>query len=142
MHAGKELKALIDSGAAVSLVHTSIYNIIEDQYKTKILPTAVYLKTAHVSAMSLLGNCITNFKFSYTFVICDKLLDTYILFGIDTQKTYSLSYSWYADKQLFIQREGSLLTYIRNCEQQHNIAVVKTPPITMASYQSPSKDTI
>ena len=31
------------------------------------------------------------------------------------------------DKQLFIQREESFLTYIRNCEQQHNIAVVKSP---------------
>ena len=31
------------------------------------------------------------------------------------------------DKHLFIQREGSFLTYTRNCEQQHNIAVVKSP---------------
>ena len=30
------------------------------------------------------------------------------------------------DKQLFIQREGLFLTYIRNCEQQHNIAVVNS----------------
>ena len=54
--------------------------------------------------------CIANFKFSHTFVICDKLPDTDILFGVDTQKTYSLSYSWDADKQFFIQREGSFLT--------------------------------
>ena len=52
---------------------------------------------------------------------------TDILFAIDMQKRYSLSYSWDADKQLFIQREGSFLTYTRNCEQQHNIAVVKCP---------------
>ena len=31
------------------------------------------------------------------------------------------------DKQLCIQREGLFLTYTRNCEQQHNIAVVKSP---------------
>ena len=31
------------------------------------------------------------------------------------------------NKQLFIHREGSFLTYTRNCEQQHNIAVVKSP---------------
>ena len=30
------------------------------------------------------------------------------------------------DKQLFIHREGSFLTYTRNCEQQHNIALVKS----------------
>ena len=43
--AGKRFKALIDSGAALSLAHTSVYNMIEDYYKTKILPAAVHLKT-------------------------------------------------------------------------------------------------
>ena len=106
--------------------------MMEDQYKTKILPAAVHLKTVDGSEMSLLGKatlhlCITNFKFSHTFIICDKLPDTGILFGIYMQKRYSLSHSWDADKQLFIQREGSFLTYTRNCEQQYNIAVVKSP---------------
>ena len=71
--------------------------------------------------------CIANFKYSHTFIICGKLPDTDILFGIAIQKIYSLSYHWDADKQLFIQREGSFLTYTRNCEQQHNIGVVKSP---------------
>ena len=64
--------------------------------------------------MSLLGKAalhlhITNFKISHIFIICDMLPDTDILFATD------------------IQREGSFLTYTRNCEQQHNIAVVKSP---------------
>ena len=106
--------------------------MIEDCYKTKALPAAVHLKTADGSAMSSLGKatlhlCITTFKFSHTFIICDKLPDTDILFGIDTQMRYSLSYSWDADKQLFIQREGSFLTCTRICEHQLNIAVVKSP---------------
>ena len=82
--------------------------------------------------MSSLGKAtlylhIANMKFAHTFIICDKLPDTDILFGIDIQKKYSVSYSWGVDKQLFIQREGSFLTYTRNCEQQHNTAVVKSP---------------
>ena len=132
MHAGKRFKALIHSGAALLLVCTSIYSIIEDCFKTKIVPAAVHVKTADGSAMYSLGKAtlhlhITNFKFSHSFIICDKLLDTDILFGIDIQKRYSILYSWDADKQLFIQREGSFLAYTRNCEQQHNIAVVKSP---------------
>ena len=104
----------------------------EDHYKTKILPAAVHLKTADGSAIFSLGKAtlqphITNFKLSHTFVICDKLLDTDILFGIDIHKRYSLSYSWDADKQLLTQTEGSFLTYTRNWEQQHNIVVVKSP---------------
>ena len=105
--------------------------MIEHHNMTKILPAAVNLKTAYGSAMSSLGKatlhlCIANFKFPHTFVICDKLPDTDILFGIDIQKRYSLSYSWDVDKHLFIQREGSLLTYTRNCEQHNNISVVKS----------------
>ena len=81
--------------------------MIEDQYMTKILHTAVHLNTVDGSAMSSLGKatvhlCIASFKFSHTFIIYDKLPDTDILFGIDIQKRYSLSYSWDADKQLFI----------------------------------------
>ena len=67
------------------------------------------------------------FKFSHAFLICHKLPETDILFGIDIQKRYPLSYSWDSDKQLFIQRKGSFLTYIRHSEQQDNIAVVKSP---------------
>ena len=63
--------------------------------------------------------------------MCDKL-PKHILFGIHIEKRYSLCYSWDADTQLFIQKEGSFLTYTRNCEQHHNIAVgkssLKIPP--------------
>ena len=136
VHAGKRFKALMDSGAALSLVCTSIYNMIDDQCKIKILPAVVHLKIVDGSAVSSLGKAtlhifIANFKFSHTFIICDKLLVTDILLGIAIQKRYCLSYSWDADKQLFIQREGSFLTYTRNCEQQHNIAVVKSPKNTI-----------
>ena len=80
--------------------------MIKDWYKTKTLPPVVHLKTVDGSSMLSLGKAalhlhIANFKFSHTFVICDKLPETDILFGIDIQKKYSLSYSWDSDKQLF-----------------------------------------
>ena len=112
VHVGKRFKALIDSGAVISLAYTS-----------------VHLKTVDRSWMGKATLClhIADFKFSHTFIICDKLPETDILVGIDIQKKYSLSYCWDSDKQLFIQRKGSFLTYTRNCEQQHNIAEVKSP---------------
>ena len=129
---GERFKVLNDYGAALSLVHTCVYSMIEDCYKTNIVPAAVNLKTADGSAKSSLGKttlhlCIANVKLSNAFIIYDKLPDTDILFGIDIQKRYSLSYGWDADKQLFILREGSFLIYTRNCEQQHSITVVKYP---------------
>ena len=39
IHAGKCHKALIDSGAAISLLRYSTYENIEDSYKTPIQPT-------------------------------------------------------------------------------------------------------
>ena len=101
--------------------------------------------------MSSLGKAtlhlyIANFMFSHTFIICDNLLDKDILFDIDIQKIYCLSYNWDSDKQLLIQREGSFLIYTRKYEQQHDLAIVKSPLKyhlgTMTSYQSPSKYTI
>ena len=107
----KRFKALIDSAAAISLTHTSVSNMIKVCYNMEILPAAEYLKSADRSSMSSLGKatshlCIVNFKLSQTFIICDKLPETGILFSIDIQKRHSLSYSLDSDKQLFIQREG------------------------------------
>ena len=86
-------------------------------------------KTADGSTMSSLGKAtlhlhIADFMFCHTFVIFFKLLDTDILFGIDIQNRYSLSYSW--DAYNYSYKGRILSTYTRNCEQQHNIAVVKS----------------
>ena len=42
----------VNSGATVSLMHTSVYNMIENYYKTNILPTAICLSTADGSPMA------------------------------------------------------------------------------------------
>ena len=131
VHAGKHFKALIDSGAAISLMCMSIYNMIEDNNKTFILPAAVNLQTADGSHMSSRGKATlylqtADFKFSHAFVICDCLHEADFLFGIDLQKWYSLSYCWDSDRYLFIQREGSFITHTRNKEDLHNIVFVKS----------------
>ena len=100
-------------------------------YKTSILPIAIHLKTADGSAMSSMGKVmlhldIADFKFSHTFIICDKLPETDFLFGVDLHKRYLLSYCWDPDRQLFIQREGTCWTYTRNSKQCQNIVVIKS----------------
>ena len=95
VHAGKCYKALIDSGATISLLQYSTYKNIEDSYKTPIQPTTAKLKTADGSPMTALGMTalhlrIAEFKFTYNFVICNRLLDMEIIFGIDIQKKFSL----------------------------------------------------
>ena len=37
---------------------------------------------------------IADFKFLHNFIICDRLLKTELLFGIDVQKKFTLSYAW------------------------------------------------
>ena len=45
---------------------------------------------------------IADFKFMYNFMICDQP-DMELIFGIDIQKKFSLSYAWDKDKQCYIQ---------------------------------------
>ena len=59
---------------------------------------------------------IADFKFIHNFVICNRLSDTEIIFGIDIQKMFSFSYAWDKEKNCYIQREGKFITYMQNCE--------------------------
>ena len=98
VHAGKYYKALIDSGATIYLLRYSTYKKIEDCYKTPIQPTTAKLKTADGSPMSAIGIMalhlrIAEFKFTHNFIICDQLPVTEVIFGIDIQRKFSLSYA-------------------------------------------------
>ena len=68
---------------------------------------------------------IADFKFSHNFIICDRLPNTKILFGINVQKKFVLSYAWDQERNCYIQKEGRCLTYTRNCEQKATVAIVK-----------------
>ena len=69
---------------------------------------AAKLNTADGSPMTTLGSTalqlgIADFKFTQNFIICDQLPDTELIFGIDIQKKFSLSYAWDKDKHCYIQ---------------------------------------
>ena len=103
VHAGKCYKALIDLGAAISLLKYSTYKKMEDCYKTPIPLTTAKLNTADGSPMSAIGMTalhlrIAEFKFTHNFIICDQLPETELIFGIDIQRKFSISYAWDKDK--------------------------------------------
>ena len=84
----KHYKALIDSGAAISLLCYSTYQCIDDSFKTPIQPTTAKLNTTDSSPMTALGMAaldlrIADFKFTHNFVFCDRLPDMEIIFGIN-----------------------------------------------------------
>ena len=111
VHAGKCYKALTDSGAAISLLRYSTYKRIEDCYKTPIQPTTAKLNTADGSLMSAIATTalhlrIAEFKFTHNFIICDQLPETKLIFGIDIQREFSLSYAWDKERNCYIQRDG------------------------------------
>ena len=91
LHAGKCYKALIDLETAISLTWYSTYQSIDNSPKTPIQATTTKLNMAEGPAGTALGMTalhlrIAEYKFSHTFIICDRLLDTEILFGINIQK--------------------------------------------------------
>ena len=137
VHAGKHYKVLIDSGAAISLIRHSTYKQIEDCYKTPVQPMAAKLNTTDGSPMTTLGCtalhlCIADFMFTHNFIICNQLPDTELIFGIDIQKKFSLSYAWDKDQQCYIQQNGRFLAFTHTTTQKATIATVtstvKIPP--------------
>ena len=81
-HIGKCYKALIDSGAAISLIRYSTYQLIDDSFKTPIQPRNTRLNTVDGSAMMALGMTvlhlkIADFKFTHSFIICNILVSKY-----------------------------------------------------------------
>ena len=76
--------------------------------------------------MTVLHLRIADFKFTHNFIICDRLPDTEIIFGIYIQKKFSISYAWDKVKNCYIQKDGKFLTYTRNCEQKATIGIAKS----------------
>ena len=115
VHAGKWYNALIDLGKAILLIQHSTYQHIDNSFKTPIQPTTVKLNTADGLPITALGMTalhlrIADFKFTHSFVICKRLSDTEIIFGIDVQKKFSISYALDKEKNCYIQRDGKFLT--------------------------------
>ena len=99
VHVGKCYKALIDSGSAISLHRYSTYKKLRIATRHPIQPTTAKLNTTDGSPMSAIGTTalhlrMTEFKFTHNFIICDQLPETELIFGIDIQRKFSLSYAW------------------------------------------------
>ena len=110
VHAGKHYKALLDSGAAISLVRYSTYQNTDNSLKTAIQTTLIHLNTVDGSPMTALGITtlqlqIVDFKFLHSFIVCDRLPNIELLFGINVQKKFPISYDWYLEKKL-LHTEG------------------------------------
>ena len=91
VHAEKCYKALIDSGAAISFIRYPTYQSMDSSFKTPIQATSTKLNMADGSLMMALGITalhlrIVGFKFTHNFIICDRIPDTEILFGIEIQE--------------------------------------------------------
>ena len=50
---------------------------------------------------------IADFKLTHNFIICDRLADTEIIFGIDVQKKFSISYVWDKEKIVTYKEMGN-----------------------------------
>ena len=81
--------------------------------------------------MSALGSTalhlwIAEIKFTHNFIICDQLPETELIFGINIQKKFSLSYAWDKEKNCYIQRNGKFLVYTHSCDHMATIGTVKS----------------
>ena len=84
--------------------------------------------------MTALRLRIAKFKFTHNFTICNQLPKTELIFGIDIQRKFSISYAWDKEENCYIQKEGKFLTYTKNCEQKVTIdqtEIYQTNSITL-----------
>ena len=98
---------------------------------------AAKLNTTDDSPMTTLGSKalhlqIADFKFTHNFIICDQLPNTELIFSIDVQKKFSLSYAWDKDEHCYIQQNGKFLafTHASNCTATTGTvkSTLKIPP--------------
>ena len=113
------------------LLRYSTYKKIEDCYKTPIQLTTAKLNTADGSPMSALGATalhlrIAEFKFTHNFIIYNQLSETELIFGINIQKKFSLSYAWDKEKNCYLQRDIKFLVYTHACDYKALIGTVKS----------------
>ena len=92
---------------------------------------AAKLNTADGSPMTTLGStalhlCIADFKFSHNFIIYNQLPDTELIFGIDIQKKFSLSYAWDKNQQCYIQCNGKYLAFTHATTHKATIGTLKS----------------
>ena len=69
---------------------------------------------------------IAEFKFTHNFIICDQLPETELIFGIDMQRKFSLSYVWDKERNSYIHRKGKFLVYTNTCDGKATIGTVKS----------------
>ena len=62
----------------------------------------------------------------HNFIICDQLPNTELIFGIDIQKKFSLSYAWDKDKHCYIQWNGKFLVFTHANTPTATIGTVKS----------------
>ena len=99
---------------------------------------AAKLNTTDDSPMMTLGSTalhlqIADFKFTHNFIICDQLPDMELIFGIDIQKKFSLSYTWDKDKHCYMQRNGKFLAFTHANNHSHLCAGYHHIPLDKSS---------
>ena len=87
---------------------------------------------------------IAGFKFSHTFIVCDRLPDTELLFGIDVQKKFTLSYAWDENRTVKYRMKVDFLPTLEAVNRRQMLLLWNQSlwycQDTMASYLWRSKD--
>ena len=52
--------------------------------------------------------------------------ETELIFGIDIQRKFSLSYAWDKERNCYIQREEKILVYTHTCDHKQQLRTVKS----------------
>ena len=110
VHAGKHYKALINQEPPYHSSDTQLIRTLRTVTSPPTQPITAKLNTADGSLMTELGMRalhlrIVEFKFTQNFIICNRLPNTELIFSIDIQKKFSISYTWDKEKTVIYKRK-------------------------------------
>ena len=74
--------------------------------------------------MTALHLRIAEFKFTHNFIICDHLPETELIFGIDLQRKFSISYAWDKEISVTFKKKENFL-HIQKLQTEVTIGTVK-----------------
>ena len=84
---------------------------------------------------------IAEFKFTHNFKICDQLPETELIFSINMQKKFSLSYAWDKDKNCYIQWNGKFLAFTHaNAHSYNRYSQINSQDTTQTQWCGPNQD--
>ena len=121
-------KSLWDTGAGKSVCSKTVYNEIDDEFKSPLRPSPIKIRAANQTYISNLGECTLKFRlgreeFTYDFLVSDGLGQDIIL-GYNFASDHLIGTIWDQEKRMWLTKDGRKMAPTLNHFELNSIVTV------------------